>query len=62
MMPSTSSDDILSTPFWGRKLDATTSNPATGTQCTGPALIVLPVLPPGTNLAKHVKETLKVDV
>ena len=58
---SSSSDDILSTPFCSRKPDAT-SNQATPTQCTCPALIALPAPPPGTDLAEHVKETLKVDL
>ena len=57
---SSSSDDIVSTPFSGRK-PAATSYQATLTPCTGPALIALPVPPPGTyDLAQHVKETLKV--
>ena len=51
----------MSTPFSSRKPDAT-SNQAILTQCTVPALIALPVPPPGTDLAKHVNETVKVDL
>ena len=60
--PSSSSDDIVSTPFSGRKPPAT-SNKAIPTPCTGPVLVALPAPPPGTtDIAQHVKETLKVNV
>ena len=56
------SDDIVSTPFLGRK-PAGTSNKATPKPCTGPVLVALPAPPPGkTDLVQHIKGTLKVNV